>query len=439
INSCALGNGGCQHDCIQLTVMRHRCQCRPEYQLQEDGKRCVRRSPCADRNGGCMHTCQDRRGLAHCQCHTGYRLAEDRKACEEILFCTGKPMAPSPLFYHSLFSGKSLSSPSLTGFCLTNARKGHLKGIEMEIVNSCEANNGGCSHGCSHSSSGPVCTCPPGYELDTDQRTCIDVDDCVDSPCCQQVCTNTPGGYECGCYAGYRLSADGCGCEGFYGKRLKRAEELGEAARGPGRCLLQCPVDQGPEWPCICLICAACLAELDQSNPSLQWGVERVLSGPTSQGPPFCLDNSFGHDCSLTCDDCSNGGTCLPGLDGCDCPEGWTGLVCNQSEAGSGGEIVPAAPPGCPKSFYGKHCRKRCHCPNRGRCHRVYGACLCDPGLYGRFCHLACPPWAFGPGCSEECRCEQRNTQACDRRDGSCACKPGFWGEWCQHGVHLPT
>lgn len=42
INSCALGNGGCQHDCVQLTVTRHRCQCRPEFQLQEDGKRCVR-------------------------------------------------------------------------------------------------------------------------------------------------------------------------------------------------------------------------------------------------------------------------------------------------------------------------------------------------------------------------------------------------------------
>lgn len=41
-----------------------------------------------------------------------------------------------------------------------------------------------------------------------------DVDDCADSPCCQQVCTNNPGGYECGCYAGYRLSADGCSCEG---------------------------------------------------------------------------------------------------------------------------------------------------------------------------------------------------------------------------------
>lgn len=55
----------------------------------------------------------------------------------------------------------------------------------------------------------------------------------------------------------------------------------------------------------------------------------------------------------------------------------------------SGGALMrPRRPPGCPKGFYGKHCRKKCHCAHRGRCHRVYGACLCDPGLYGRFCHL---------------------------------------------------
>lgn len=61
---------------------------------------------------------------------------------------------------------------------------------------------------------------------------------------------------------------------------------------------------------------------------------------------------------------------------------------------GHGGRVLgalkrPCLPAGCPKGFYGKHCRKKCHCANRGRCHRLYGACLCDPGLYGRFCHLS--------------------------------------------------
>ena len=51
INSCAVGNGGCQHNCIQLTVTQHRCQCRPEFQLQEDGKRCTRECATSRREG----------------------------------------------------------------------------------------------------------------------------------------------------------------------------------------------------------------------------------------------------------------------------------------------------------------------------------------------------------------------------------------------------
>lgn len=41
-----------------------------------------------------------------------------------------------------------------------------------------------------------------------------------------------------------------------------------------------------------------------------------------------------------------NGGACLPGLDGCDCPEGWTGLVCNESEAVGRGWALGMGPLG---------------------------------------------------------------------------------------------
>lgn len=44
LNSCALNNGGCEHDCVQVTLAQHRCQCRHNHQLHEDGKRCVRES-----------------------------------------------------------------------------------------------------------------------------------------------------------------------------------------------------------------------------------------------------------------------------------------------------------------------------------------------------------------------------------------------------------
>ena len=46
-------------------------------------------------------------------------------------------------------------------------------GIEMEIVNSCEKNNGGCSHHCEHTTNGPLCSCNHGYQLDRDRKTCV--------------------------------------------------------------------------------------------------------------------------------------------------------------------------------------------------------------------------------------------------------------------------
>lgn len=46
----------------------------------------------------------------------------------------------------------------------------------------------------------------------------------------------------------------------------------------------------------------------------------------------------------------------------------------------------------------------------------------------------ACPKWAYGPGCSEECQCVQQNTLECHRNHGSCVCKPGYQGKNCQEG-----
>lgn len=43
-----------------------------------------------------------------------------------------------------------------------------------------------------------------------------------------------------------------------------------------------------------------------------------------------CLDHTFGHDCSLSCEDCMNGGRCQEGKSGCSCPVGWGGILCNE-------------------------------------------------------------------------------------------------------------
>lgn len=51
-----------------------------------------------------------------------------------------------------------------------------------------------------------------------------------------------------------------------------------------------------------------------------------------------CSDGTFGLDCSLSCGDCMNGGRCQQGKSGCFCPEGWTGILCNESNILTTGE-----------------------------------------------------------------------------------------------------
>lgn len=76
------------------------------------------------------------------------------------------------------------------------------------------------------------------------------------------------------------------------------------------------------------------------------WG--RCLT--TAPPVAVCLENTFGPDCSLTCEDCQNGGTCNAEGTGCDCPAGWSGLLCNQSEWHSSGAGRLPCQPCLPKS-----------------------------------------------------------------------------------------
>ncbi|KAL3877080.1 hypothetical protein ACJMK2_034835 [Sinanodonta woodiana] len=74
------------------------------------------------------------------------------------------------------------------------------------------------THGCispatCHDTDGSYyCTCPSGYYLDTDRKTCLDVKECVvKNGYCDQMCTELPGSYVCTCPRdGYTLfTADG--------------------------------------------------------------------------------------------------------------------------------------------------------------------------------------------------------------------------------------
>ncbi|XP_050084078.1 low-density lipoprotein receptor-like isoform X1 [Anopheles aquasalis] len=69
--------------------------------------------------------------------------------------------------------------------------------------NECLENNGGCSQNCIDTPASFYCDCKAGYKL-SDNRTCVDIDECEEPGTCSQNCTNSIGSFKCECMDGYK-------------------------------------------------------------------------------------------------------------------------------------------------------------------------------------------------------------------------------------------
>uniref|UniRef100_A0A3B3R8R4 EGF-like and EMI domain containing 1 n=1 Tax=Paramormyrops kingsleyae TaxID=1676925 RepID=A0A3B3R8R4_9TELE len=402
--------------------------------------------PCMDQNGGCAQLCSSEEGHTRCSCHLGYSLAADSKSCMamkcihpiatlttyhshsfyvcvlsvlDIDECSSGQAKCSHRCINTLGSFKCMCSP---GFELGINGK-HCYRIEMEIVNSCQKNNGGCSDTCQHTAKGPICSCSQDYQLADDNKTCVDFDECeTGKACCSHFCKNYPGGYECHCEAGDRLHTDGCNCEAQQKSEFDESDdEDADVRQLPGLLFRQLPellhYDADSAYEAY---------EDEEESGDDVWAELTLI---------MCLDGTFGDDCSLSCENCENGAICAKENNKCDCLPGWTGITCNESESViCENHRAPVADLPI-LGYFGKNCQSRCNCPRNVHCHRLYGTCLCAPGLYGRFCHLACPSWTYGAGCSKECACVLETSSGCRANNGSCVCKPGYQGTACQSGT----
>ncbi|CAL1590077.1 unnamed protein product [Knipowitschia caucasica] len=145
----------CPHECKHgVCVSPGRCRCEPGF----TGKTCNRDlNECGLKPRPCKHRCMNTVGSYKCYCADGFRLQPDG-SCKNARTC-----------FH------------------TN-----------------------CQYGCEVTKGRVQCTCPsPGLRLGPDQRSCVDINECVTVPgICphRRKCLNTFGSFVCTCHFGSRLS-----------------------------------------------------------------------------------------------------------------------------------------------------------------------------------------------------------------------------------------
>ncbi|XP_057363334.1 signal peptide, CUB and EGF-like domain-containing protein 2 isoform X4 [Manis pentadactyla] len=193
VDECLENNGGCQHTCLNI-LGSYECRCREGFFLSDNQHTCIHRSQvtCNHGNGGCQHSCEDTAEGPECSCHPQYKLLADGRSCLEQ-------------------EDTALEVPESNATLVADGDKRVKRRLLMET---CAVNNGGCDRTCKDTSTGVHCSCPVGFTLQVDGKTCKDIDECqTHNGGCDHFCKNTVGSFDCSCKKGFKLLTDEKSCQ----------------------------------------------------------------------------------------------------------------------------------------------------------------------------------------------------------------------------------
>lgn len=201
-----------------------------EFACRLDQLRCLNGQKCVDASAKCDHKddCGDNTDEAFCNfppCHIGqfrcgnalcipasYRCdgykdcsdGTDEANCTAIACPDNKYLCPK--------GGPKGTHKCIARSQLCDGKKDCDDNADEETacsVASCPALD--CEYKCVASPAGGTCICTAGLMLASDNRTCVDRDECQEWGYCHQLCANTQGSYKCACAPGYSL-VDGSRC-----------------------------------------------------------------------------------------------------------------------------------------------------------------------------------------------------------------------------------
>ncbi|KAM4797488.1 signal peptide, CUB and EGF-like domain-containing protein 1 isoform 5-T5 [Rhinophrynus dorsalis] len=221
LDECVEGNGGCQQMCVNM-MGSYECRCREGFFLSDNQHTCIQRPEeglnCMDKNHGCAHICRETPKGVSCECRPGFELTRNQRDCKLTCnygnggcqhTCDDTDHGPR-CGCHVKFA---LHSDGKT--CIedpTETMEQHA--VSTGFTKSCSVNNGGCDSRCHDAATGVHCSCPMGFMLQADRKTCKDIDECrMNNGGCDHICRNSVGSFECGCRKGYKLLINERGCQ----------------------------------------------------------------------------------------------------------------------------------------------------------------------------------------------------------------------------------
>uniref|UniRef100_A0A4W4EAY8 Signal peptide, CUB and EGF-like domain-containing protein 2 n=1 Tax=Electrophorus electricus TaxID=8005 RepID=A0A4W4EAY8_ELEEL len=188
--NCMNKDHGCAHICRETPKGGVSCECRPGFELAENQQDC--RLTCNYGNGGCQHTCEDTDVGPLCGCHQKYALHSDLKTCIE----------------------EDEAAIESSEFNTTSVADVDRRVKRRLLMETCAVNNGGCDRTCKDTATGVRCSCPVGFTLQPDGKTCKDIDECLENNGgCDHLCRNTVGSFECSCQKGHKLLTNERTCQ----------------------------------------------------------------------------------------------------------------------------------------------------------------------------------------------------------------------------------
>lgn len=184
--------------------------CKIGYTFNKATSTCEDIDECQIRNNGCYESqdCVNTDGGYYCipkaTCRTGYSFYEDEMECRKDLSDDWK--------YNMITSTEHV-------WTIDDANP-------IIAINDTEVEESATAHSVE---------CSSGYKFDQHAGTCVDIDECLQSPC-QHYCRNHGGGYECYCRRGFKAIGNIC-------------TDINECERNP--CSYEC-VNVVGSFRCLC-------------------------------------------------------------------------------------------------------------------------------------------------------------------------------------------